>query len=169
MRTKPPRHQNQRAVMGEEYPPCRSPLSDLKKMMLKDLTQEKHHRGRFLVLHSFCRPYRSSAVMAAMEDETGDVERLAVYHAKDTLEAKDILAKDCVVTIKEPYYMSAVDGRHMLRVDHPSDIVVLEDDHALYLSQWRKHVVGAAKTALSWKLEGNAAVAKKSYLEAVRW
>lgn len=150
------------------YRPCYLPLAQLKKIFLKDLKFETHHPGSFLLLRVFCQPFRKSALMAAIEDETRDVDILALYHTKEALRAFEILPKGIVVTVKEPFYHMEEDGRYALRVDHPSDMVVLEHRHKLCPEEWQDHEE-THMTALNWKFEGDKAILREEYLEAHRW
>jgi len=157
-----------RPVPEDFYRPCYLPLAHLKKIFLKDLKFETHHRGSFLLLRVFCQPFRKSAVVAAIEDETRDVDRLVLYHTREVLRAFEVLPEGSVVTIKEPFYHMEEDGRYALRVDHPSDMVVLDHCHKLCPEQWQNREE-TQMTALSWKLEGDRAIAREKYLEAHRW
>jgi hypothetical protein len=155
-------------VPEDFYRPCYLPLSHLKKIFLKDLKFETHHRGSFLLLRVFCQPFRKSAVLAAIEDETSDVDRLALCHTKETLRAFEVLPEGTVITVKEPFYHMDDDGRYALRVDHPSDMVVLEYRHKLWPEKWQDGEE-TQMTALGWKLEGHRAINRDEYLEAHRW
>ena len=73
-----------------------------------------------------------------------------------------------MVTIKEPFYHMEDDGRYALRVDHPSDMVVLEHRHKLCPEQWQNREA-TQMTALDWKLEGTRALKRDEYPEAHRW
>ncbi|KAK6003965.1 hypothetical protein QM012_008815 [Aureobasidium pullulans] len=149
------------------YRPCYLPLAQLKKIFLKDLKSETHHRGSFLLLRVFCQPFRGSAVMAAVEDETGDVDRVALYHTKEALRAFEVVPEGTVVTVKEPFYHMEEDGRYVVRVDHPSDMVVLDQHHEQCPEQWQNREE-IQMTPLGWKLEGNKAFVGEEYLEAYR-
>ncbi|KAG9663163.1 SET domain-containing protein, partial [Aureobasidium melanogenum] len=149
------------------YRPCYLPLAQLKKIFLKDLKFETHHRGSFLLLRVFCQPFRKAAVMAAVEDETGDVDRVALYHTKEALRAFEVVPEGTVVTVKEPFYHLEGDGRYVLRVDHASDMVVLDQHHKLCPEQWQNREE-IQLTALEWKREGNKAFVREEYPEAHR-
>ncbi|KAH0350844.1 SET domain-containing protein, partial [Aureobasidium melanogenum] len=149
------------------YRPCYLPLAQLKKIFLKDLKFETHHRGSFLLLRVFCQPFRKAAVMAAVEDETGDVDRVALFHTKEALRAFEVVPEGSVVSVKEPFYHLEEDGRYVLRVDHPSDMVVLDQHHKLCPEQWQNHEE-MRLTALEWKHEGDKAFVREEYLEAHR-
>ncbi|KAI4730871.1 hypothetical protein E4T49_01289 [Aureobasidium sp. EXF-10728] len=105
--------------------------------------------------------------MAAVEDEAGDVDRMALYHTKEALRAFEVVPEGTVVTVKEPFYHMEDDGRYILRVDHPSDMVILGQGHNLYPEQWRD-CVETQMTALQWKLEGDRAFNRNEYPEAHR-
>jgi hypothetical protein len=78
------------------------------------------------------------------------------------------LPEGTVVSIKEPFYHMEDDGRYALRVDHPSDMVVLDPRHQLYPEQWQS-CDETQMTALGWKLEGDRAMNRDEHLEAYRW
>ncbi|KAG9600336.1 SET domain-containing protein, partial [Aureobasidium melanogenum] len=147
--------------------PCSLPLAQLKKIFLKDLRFETHHRGSFLLLRVFCQPFRKAAVMAAVEDETGDVDRVALYHTKEALRGFEVVPEGTVVTVKEPFYHLEEDGRYVLRVDHPSDMVVLDQHHKLCPEQWQNREE-IQLTALECKREGKKAFVREEYPEAHR-
>lgn len=107
-----------------------------------------------------------SPLLAAIEDEGGGVDRLACFNVKVALKASDVLPEGSVVGVKEPYYCLGPDEKWLVRVDHASDLVVLEEEHEQFPEQWK---TASPKIAMAWKLEGNAALAKEKYLEAHRW
>ncbi|CAD0112989.1 unnamed protein product [Aureobasidium uvarum] len=93
---------------------------------------------------------------------------MALYHTKEALRACEVVPEGTVVTVKEPFYHMEDDGRYVLRVDHPSDMVVLGQSHKLYPEQWRDREE-TQMTALDWKLEGDKAFDRDEYPEAHRW
>ncbi|TIA03318.1 hypothetical protein D6C82_01969 [Aureobasidium pullulans] len=154
------------SLLGRAYPPCLHPFSDLSKISLADLKLDTHHHGHYLLLRTFCQPLGvGSPLLAAIEDERGGVDRLACFNVKVASEAVDVLPEGSVVGVKEPYYCLGPDEKWLVRVDHASDLVVLEEEHELFPEQWK---AASPKTAMVWKLEGNAALAKEKYLEAHR-
>lgn len=128
-------------TVGQPYPPCAAPTSDLRLIKLADLRVETHHRGCKLVLEraAGARGRGLSAVVqlaarswALVQDVDGgeeDVERLEVclhthQHGKDVLEYSG--TKRFVV--REPYFTVTEQGEATLRVDHPSDLEFLDDE-----------------------------------------
>lgn len=129
-------------TVGQPYPPCTTPTSELHLMKLADLLMETHHRGSKLILKRAAGvrgkglsavvqlAARSWTIVQDVEVE-GDVERLEVclhthQHGKDVLEYSG--GKKLVV--REPYFTITEQGEATLRVDHPSDLEWLDDEFA---------------------------------------
>lgn len=94
-----------------------------------------------------------------VEDELGFVERLAVYNVDPDLAPSNVLPRDGIVVIKEPYYKRAADGRTSLRVDHPSDLMLVDADHPLVPKKFQPYRASAKATpsAAAPKANGNRA------------
>lgn len=121
------------------YPPCATPLSDLKPLpSLNDLRVETHHTGRVLIVRTFCDPVRIEAFVNGVEDQDGNVDRLAVYNVSGTAHPERILPRGTIFAIKEPYYRRANDGGVIIRVDHPSNIMLLSNNDVLVPGVWRE-------------------------------
>lgn len=116
---------------GEAYPPCTVALSSLKTISLRDLKLEIHHRGRVLVVKTFCEPKRLASIMNAVEDQNGDVDRVALYNIPINKSMDRLLSNNAIVAVKEPYYTSSIDGGVLIRIDHPSDLLRLSSDSSL--------------------------------------
>lgn len=69
-----------------------------------------------------------TAIMAVMEDENGDVILLQLYQQEDERNraAADIIKVCTILLVKEPYFKVMGDGEYGLRVDHLSDVILLE-------------------------------------------
>lgn len=116
---------------GEAYPPCIVALSSLKTISLRDLKLEIHHRGSVLVVKTFCEPKRMASIMNAVEDQNGDVDRVALYNVPINKSMDRFLPNNAIVAVKEPYYTSTIDGGVLIRIDHPSDLIQLASDSSL--------------------------------------
>jgi hypothetical protein len=149
------------------YPPCAVPLSDLKKTMIDDLLLETHHRGTYLLVRSVTPQDRMTAVMAIVEDETGDVLMVQLYHQEDGTE--DIITEGTVLILKEPFLKLMSDGNYGLRVDHLSDAVFLSPDDERIPSNWRRESPEQSGAALAWKTKGNTHFAKSAHRSAIEW
>lgn len=165
-------------TVGQPYPPCTVPTSSLRPMRLADLRAETHHRGCKLVLERAAGPRgkglsavvqlaaRSWALVRDADGGGGDVERLELClhthrHGSDVLECSG----GKVLVVREPYLTVTEQGEATVRVDHPSDLEVLDDEG---VSTDRKIKDGfgdaetAAKEARRCKERGNAALAARN-------
>lgn len=113
-------------ALGEPYPPSILPLKDLEPMKFTDLKMETHHRGKKLVIR------RSIPVVAltarswtmVQDAEEKETERLEMCLHK-TRYGEDVLESTRNFIIKEPYFTLTDQGEPTLRIDHPSDLVVI--------------------------------------------
>lgn len=141
--------------IGAAYPPCTLPLSSLVPIHLRDLTLETQHRGRVLIVRAFCEPNVIVAIQNAVEDEFGDVDRLAIYNLLPTTEANAILPQGAIVAIKEPYYKRTADGGLFVRVDHPTDFVLLKPGDSIIPRSLDARTKKINQSAIRLKEEGN--------------
>lgn len=162
-------------TVGRPYAPCTVPTSELSPIKLADLRLETHHRGRKLILKR-AAGVRGKGVSAVVQlaarswtlvrdvDGEGDVERLEVClhtleHGKDLLECSG--AKSLVV--REPYFTITEQGEATLRVDHPSDLELLDDEESSghRLEDEVEDVETAVQEARRCKERGNKALAAR--------
>ena len=151
-------------AVGQPYPPCIVSFQDLQPMRIADLQIDTHHRGRRLTVNR-----ASPVVMLAarswtmVQDKAGeDTEHLEVclHRSRD---GEDMLESASVFVIKEPYFTLTEDGEATLRIDHPSDLIVLRDEiHNLTSSDevngHTEDTALAEKIAITCKDKGNAAL-----------
>lgn len=98
------------------YPPSTTPIQDLKPIKLSELRLETRHVGRVLIVRIFTPAKRIVSVQAGIEDEDEDVDHIGLYNADPKLKAEQILPKDAVFAVKEPYYKPSASGGYMVRV-----------------------------------------------------
>ncbi|KAF2260319.1 hypothetical protein CC78DRAFT_584993 [Lojkania enalia] len=93
-------------IVGQPYFPCIVPLLSLEPMNLYDLRMETHHRGRRLTVRGASPVVALTATSwTTIRDELGDgIERL-----------------------EEPYFTLTEQGEATLRIDHPSDLILVKD------------------------------------------
>ena len=151
------------------YSPCIKSLFDLKKVMIKDLVVETHHRGNYLVLRSITPPDRMTAIMAIVEDETRDAIMLQLYYQEEENEraAGEILGEGVVLIVKEPYLKLMSDGDYGLRVDHLSDVIYLPKDDERVPNLWQVRFAEHNVSASAWKMKGNDYFKDSSYYAAI--
>ena len=153
--------------MSIAYPPSTSTLTELVPIDISMLRLETHHHGKVLIIRSFVDPIHVQAFQTAVEDESGAVDRLALYNEDPAMTPVKVLPKGAIFAIKEPYYKGSADGGYTIRVDHPSDLIVLQPGHHLIPLAWALQAVDLAKSALKWKEDGNTAYLEKDYFGAV--
>lgn len=144
------------------YSPSPQPLADLKPILLSELSKETHHLGRVLIVRTFGHPRKPRGVENAIEQVDGSVDRLQINNTPPEVTAEEILPVGHVFAIKEPYYKATIDGGLTVRVDHPCNVVQLHPGHDLIPQEWQ----ASFRSAQDYKIEGNAAIAKKHYIVA---
>lgn len=126
------------AFLPPPYLPSVAPLSDLKKVMIKDLVLETHHRGTYVVLRSETPAIRLTAIYVAAEDENDNIVVLELYNQNSSVHPDNILDEKGVVIVKEPYLKRDADGRVTIRVDHLSDVIFLHKFDERVPEKWRQ-------------------------------
>ncbi|EFW98456.1 tpr domain containing protein [Grosmannia clavigera kw1407] len=152
--------------IGEAYPPYTLPLASLTPIRLRDLTLETQHRGRVLIVRAFGKPNVYTSIINAVEDEFGDVDRLAIYNLLSTVAPDDVLPQGAIAAIKEPYYKRTADGDLFVRVDHPSDFVLLKLESQLVPPELAPRVTELDLSALKLKERGNAEFKRGNWQKA---
>lgn len=102
-----------------------------------------------------------------MEDEHGNVDKLAIYNHSDTSILSN-LPEECIVAVKEPYYRFNGDGKddYMICVDHPGDVLLLRFNDPIIPRPLRRESHRAAK---EWKKSGDQAFLQKDLATALFW
>ncbi|KAL0932191.1 protein lysine methyltransferase SET5 [Colletotrichum truncatum] len=113
-----------KVVLALSYPPSTKAIQDLSPMRLDELLVENHHEDKYLAVKTISLPYRGAGTITVVEDEHGNVDKMALYNQGDSSVLQSI-PEGTVVIIKEPYYKFSGDNDYMLCIDHPSDIVRL--------------------------------------------
>ena len=153
------------------YAPSVEPLKTLKKLHIKELRLETHHRGGYILLRVLTPPNRMTAVMVIVEDEQGSGVLLMVYQQEDTEYglAEDIAQVGGVCIVKEPYFKTMSNGEYGIRVDHVTDILWLAEDDERVPFRWGPRISGVQETAMELKEIGNAALKARALNKAVEW
>ncbi|KAJ6138087.1 hypothetical protein N7471_004573 [Penicillium samsonianum] len=114
------------------YPPCLAPLKGLKKVMVKDLLLETHHRGSYILVRSITQTEKTAAVVAIVEDEQKDAIPLQMLNEK--LRCQDgSVDKGQILTL-------IPDTEYGVRVDHVSDIMFIPMFDKMVPSAWRERL-----------------------------
>ncbi|KAJ6785266.1 hypothetical protein PWT90_07700 [Aphanocladium album] len=153
-------------AVGAPYPPCTVAVADLAPMKVSELQLGSHHRGKKLTVHRVSPvaelKVSSWAVVEGVGEEAGHVVVLEAYLHKQRL-GKDLLDSGSEFVIKEPFYTLNGDNEAVIRISHPSDLVVTtvsEDPES-----WRDGyaVEDPAVTPEQCKEKGNAALGKQQH------
>ncbi|KAK3896491.1 hypothetical protein C8A05DRAFT_39969, partial [Staphylotrichum tortipilum] len=147
------------------YPPCVAPFSKLKKTMIDDLLLETHHRGTYMLVRSLTPQDRTTAIVAIVEDENGDVLLVQLRHQAD--DGEPLVLEGTVMILKEPFLKVMLDGSYGLRVDHLSDVVFLPANDERIPAAWRR-IPDHSGTALAWKAQGNQHFNRSEYRSAIK-
>ncbi|KAF2181585.1 hypothetical protein K469DRAFT_740787 [Zopfia rhizophila CBS 207.26] len=151
------------------YPPSRVSLKDsrCRKIRLEDLRIDCRDPSNIIVLRTIASPYIYSSTITAAEDEMGHVARLTVCNLEDTM-VDPIIPESSILAIKQPCWSILVDGGVHIRVDHPSDLVILDGDEGTVPETWQKEVkCEEDKSTKEWKREGDMCFLKKRFRRAL--
>lgn len=128
-----------------------------------------HHEDKVLVVRTITGHYPGAGIVAVVEDETGDADKLAIYNQHEA-SALSSLPEGSIVAIKEPYYQFNGDGDFMVCVDHPSDIVLLDDRCPLVPKHFCKaNEDKGEQTPIAWVRKGDESFIGRNFPDAVRW
>ena len=163
------RHENSyQYFLCDAYPPSTKTISELDSINLAELQRDTHHRGRVLFVRIIDAAIRLAAVQNIIQDEKGDAERVAFYNSDPSAKADEVLPENALIAIKEPFYCAGANNIYSIRVDHPSDSVLLSP----FNSRIPKGIVADPgelnHTALDWKTKGNAAYGAQHFHAAFR-
>jgi len=151
------------------YPPCASPLADLKPVLLSELTLNSHHRGKVLLtklIGIVDMTWKNS--LAAIEDVSGDVEFLDLHFVCMNKKPAPTWPKlGSWLAIKEPFFtLEEIFTTESIRVDHPSDLVHAEAWPPSFLEQFdlgKALSEKSERSPLQWKQAGNSALAARDF------
>ncbi|EFR04965.1 hypothetical protein MGYG_07968 [Nannizzia gypsea CBS 118893] len=158
-------------TVGRSYLPCTANLVDLEPIRISELRMETHHRGRVLSLRRISPVVKLRLSSWAIVQEAGsdEADRLELS-LHNTRNGEDMLDSASAFLIKEPYYTLNTNDEPVVRVDHPSDMVITT--YSDNPSSWRNNTGDkdsastTSKSATQCKEEGNAALGKKEYWRA---
>jgi hypothetical protein len=120
-------------------------------------------------VRSIVDPYVYSSSITVVEDERGGVARLTVCNLED-LWIDPVINREAVIAIKQPCWSPVSNGGYHIRVDHPSDLVLLDPTSELVSLIWKPtEKVERARTAEEWKTEGSTMFLKKKFRRALDW
>jgi hypothetical protein len=107
-------------------------LANLKNVFIEDLdlAEDKVHEGCVLTGILIEHPVKIKGIYSILEDDKGQVERIAFYNFNDTSK----IQVGSRLSIISPYVRIAQDGECLIRVDSPDSVIFLSVDY--------KHICG---------------------------
>ncbi|KAH7339120.1 hypothetical protein B0J17DRAFT_659876 [Rhizoctonia solani] len=152
----------------------RTPLESLMPISISSLILNQVHQGSYLIVRAISHTVRLVAVQVAAEDQEGSVIDLALYHCfelsgLDREGILELIPPGQALLIRDPWVARGLTGGHVtVRVDSPSDIVLLPPNHPLlaqYPEIWRS---GHDTDAQAYKEMGNNAFKNGRFESAIR-
>ena len=152
------------------YLPSTTPLEELKKLYIDDLSPGTHHRGLYILLRAITPSIRMAVTITIVEDEKEDALTSQFYHLEEgAYPTAGSIQEGSVCIIKEPWFVLSRDGAYVVRVDHISDVIWLPKRDSRRPLAWQPQENGTIKTAKQWKDDGNDAMRAGKLHEAVEW
>lgn len=149
------------------YPPCIHAAKELNPIAISQMKMETHHRGERVIVRVLFPPIRDVGLITLVEDEEGTSTGLCLLFqpSETVVPAERTLRLGGCYLIKEPFFTTNSNGSDSLRVDHPSDIIMLPLDHELIPVEWKKGEISVGKSR-EMRMQGNNAVGNKKWAEA---
>ncbi|GLC48877.1 Mitochondrial import receptor subunit TOM70 [Pleodorina starrii] len=134
--------------------PAPPPMESCTPISVSELRVGVTHRGRVLRGKLIARPVLMTGLSTLLEDENGDVVRLAVYNLIPALgglagmvAGAKALPEGRAVAVLEPFFKRMADGTTGVRVDNPLELVFLDSldpaDAASLQDDGRRHFQAA--------------------------
>lgn len=149
-------------------PPCTKPLADLKVIRLNRLRVKNKAFKSVLILRTICQPRQLGQllpILNVVEDDTGKVVHIEVYFPS-TVPKVAILASGNVLAIKAPR-LEMTDYGRVIRVVHPSDVMILPQGHELMPKAFSTYTEPSSKSIWDCKEEAKVAMEEEEYTKAV--
>lgn len=134
---------------------------------MQDLLLETRHTGKVLIVRTFGHALRHVEIRNAVEDTQGNVDRLGVLFHPPASTTRQILPKNAIFAVKEPYYTYETEGITIIRVFHPSDLVALAPGNCHIPIEFALADADLNMTAMEHKMRGNAAYTAERYSLAI--
>ncbi|KAF2841949.1 hypothetical protein M501DRAFT_362147 [Patellaria atrata CBS 101060] len=114
-------------------------LNTLAKLSISDLKIGSHHTGGVLIGKNLVDASNGATRRTIIQDSCGDAIRLHLcnYGPKGPHDPRLIL-KDTIIAIKDPYYIFITKDKAAVKVDHPSNLIVLPAFGHHVPSIWKK-------------------------------
>jgi hypothetical protein len=154
-------------ILPPPYPPSRTPAPKAQQIRIKDLRIGIRISQEILLLRTTTEPYTYSSTVTIVEDEDGDAARLTICDLDDSMH-DPALSKDSILAIRQPCWTRIPGAGYHIRVDHPSDLSLLNWEIDGVPAAWRQDkAVGPSKDSELWKKDGDTMFLKKQFRKAL--
>lgn len=137
--------------------------------MLNDLFISNIHHLQVAIVRTITEPNFNRYLCAGIEDVKGNVTMVLLHNTDPSLKKEDILPKDLVLAIKEPYFEMLTNGMYGIVIENISDLIELDVDSSLMPSEWRRDALAPYSSDPSqFKIAGNIALSRKDFIKAAR-
>jgi hypothetical protein len=161
----PPRN----LILPLPYPPSTIDLLEANRVYINNLRINSRNANDIIILRTITDPYVHSSSITIVEDEQGNFARLTLCNVDDSV-LDPVLAKDSIITVKQPCWSVVADRVYHICVDHPSDLVFLRPNEELVPTTWRRaENPTSMQTALEWKQKGDSMFLEKNFRKALEW
>ncbi|KAH0267774.1 SET domain-containing protein, partial [Aureobasidium melanogenum] len=155
---------------GSEHrdPPCTKPLADLKILRLSQLRMRSKASRSVIIVRAICQPRYLGPllpILNVVEDDTGKAMHIEVYFSS-TVPEVTILASGEVLAIKAPRLEMSRYGP-VIKVIHPSDIMILPQGHELMPKAFSREIKSAPESLWDWKEHAKATMSRSEYTKAI--
>ncbi|KAJ9658792.1 hypothetical protein H2201_007650 [Coniosporium apollinis] len=120
---RPPGSYTCHTVVTNHYPPCLESWTTLQKTSISQLRIGIHHVGQVLIVRLITKPANYGGCLSVIEDEHSNVAIIEVHN--DHREPYEVLPEGATCAIKQPFLYAVSRKKVRVRVDHPSDLVLI--------------------------------------------
>lgn len=152
--------------LSDSYPPSTAPIHKLKRIFLKDLNLDSHHRGCYVLVQiNPCLPFSGGVVV--VDDEKGDLSGVRIVHQDGQRTYNESWGCAKFLVIKEPFYRAVSKSSiGCITVHHVTDVVVVLLNDPRLPKNWQ---LRTEKSVDEWRQLGNKAVSEKQFHLAIDW
>lgn len=152
--------------LSDSYPPSTAPIHKLKRIFLKDLNLDFHHRGCYVLVQiNPCLPFSGGVVV--VDDEKGNLSGVRIVHQDGQRTYNESWGCAKFLVIKEPFYRAVSKSSiGCITVHHVTDVVVVLLNDPRLPKNWQ---LRTEKSVDEWRQLGNKAVSEKQFHLAIDW
>ncbi|KAF2845115.1 SET domain-containing protein [Plenodomus tracheiphilus IPT5] len=155
-------------ILPAPYPPARTPIFEAERIYISQVQTAARKIDTVLYVRTIADPYVYSSSITIIEDEFGSAARLTVCNLDDTTH-DPLLLNGSVLAIAQPCWSLAPGNDRHIRVDHPSDLVVLDPSLDSVPLAWRRRATKSElKDAATLRRDADVMFLKKRFRKALQ-